>query len=265
MSDKPSFGKKFLLTAIRNNPVLFQCAGLCPVIAGTATLKDSLFIAAVLSIDLIISAFLASALMKRIPRYIRIAVYLVLGLAIVYPILWFIENRTLLEITLGIRIIIPLIAVNSLTAMHCETYSVKHHVGDSSITAVCAALGASGVIVICGILREIIGKGSIGGYSLEMDTTLETMSMPFGCLILLGFLAALLKSFQRAPSRYVSDNTDSPLQPEEIALDIEHEEPPESVDLVIADYEEIDSILSSTDEFLKSLTSSSDEWGGDPE
>ena len=265
MPDKPSFSKKFLLTAIRNNPVLFQCAGLCPVIAGTSTLKDSLFIAAVLSIDLVLSAIVASALLKKIPRYIRIAVYLVLGLAIVYPILWFIENRTLVEITLGIRIIIPIIAVNSLTAMHCETYSVKHPAGDSFITSLCATLGASGVIVICGILREIIGKGSIGGYSLDMNTTLETMSMPFGCLIVLGFLAALLKSFRRTPVRYNSDNTDNPLQPEEIALDIEHEEPPESVDLVIADYEEIDSILSSTDEFLKSLTSSSEEWGGDRE
>lgn len=265
MNENASFGKRMLNTAFKNNPVLFQCAGLCPVIAGTSTLKDSLFISAVLSIDLILSAIIASALLKKIPRYIRIAVYLVLGLAIIYPVLWFIENKTLVEITLGIRIIIPLIAVNSLTAMHCETYSVKHKTGDSLVSSVCTAIGASAVIIICGILREIIGKGSIAGYPLEIKTTLVTMSMPFGCLIVLGFMAAVLKALQRSPGRYESSGDDSPLHPEEIALDIEQEEAPESVDLVIADYEEIDSILSSTDVFLKSLTGPSGESGGDDE
>lgn len=263
MSDKTSFGKIFINSAVFNNPVLFKCAGLCPVIAGTVTLKDSVFVAFVLALDLIITSIAASSLLKKVPRYIRIAVYLVLGLAIIYPIIWFIENKTLVEITLGIRIIIPLIAVNSLTAMHCETYSVKHSLFNSLLTSVSVSLGASAVIILCGILREVIGKGSIGGYSLEMNTSLISMSMPFGCLVLLGFMAAILKTVQRILNKTDKNTEENPLRPEEIVLDIERDEVPETVDLVIADYDEIDSILSSTDEFLKSLTDSGNEWGGD--
>jgi electron transport complex protein RnfE len=259
---KPSFSRSFFVTAVKNNPVLFQCAGLCPAIAGTSSVKDSIFVAAVLSLDLVLTALIACTVLRKIPRYIRIAVYLVLGLAIIYPILWYIENRTLVEITLGIRIILPLISVNSLTAMHCETFSVKHKVGISFINAVCAAIGSSIVIVICGILREIIGKGSVAGYSLDINTTLKTMTMPFGCLILLGFLAAFLKTVQKSPAKTVNTGSDGPVHPEEIALDIEQDEAPETVELVFDDYEEIDLILSSTDEFLKSLTGSPDELGG---
>jgi electron transport complex protein RnfE len=249
--------------AITENPVLFQCVGLCSIIAGTSTLKDSLFIAVMIAADLIVTCTLASLFFKKIPRYVRIALYLVIGLAIIYPVLWYIETRTLIEVTLGMRIIIPLIAVNSVTAVHCETYSVKHSVGSALADALSAAFGTALVAVICGTIREIIGKGTVGGYTLDMKFTMSTMSMPFGCLVLLGFLAAIIKALisLNRRSRNVSSETEAPEQPEEIDLGIEQSEAPETVDMIIADYDDIDSILSSTDEFLRSLNGYED--GGD--
>lgn len=262
MDDNKRFSFK---EAITENPVLFQCVGLCSIIAGTSTLKDSLFIAVLIAADLIITCTLASALFKRMPRYVRIALYLVIGLAIIYPVLWYIENRTLIEVTLGMRIIIPLIAVNSVTAVHCETYSVKHSVGSAFADALSASFGTAIVAIICGIIREIIGKGSIGGYALDMKFTMSTMSMPFGCLVLLGFLAAIIKALVSVSGRSRSASTDSnaPEQPEEIDLGIEQTDAPEAVDMIIADYDDIDSILSSTDEFLRSLNGYNQ--GGDGE
>ena len=249
--------------AISENPVLFQCVGLCSIIAGTSTLKDSLFIAVMIAADLIVTCTLASLFFKKIPRYVRIALYLVIGLAIIYPVLWYIETRTLIEVTLGMRIIIPLIAVNSVTAVHCETYSVKHSVSSALADALSAAFGTALVAVICGTIREIIGKGTVGGYTLDMKFTMSTMSMPFGCLVLLGFLAAIIKALisLNRRSRNVSSETEAPEQPEEIDLGIEQSEAPETVDMIIADYDDIDSILSSTDEFLRSLNGYED--GGD--
>ena len=258
--------KRFSLReAIVDNPVLFQCVGLCSIIAGTSTLKDSLFIAVLLAADIIITCTIASLLFKKIPRYVRIAFYLVIGLAIIYPVLWYVENRTLIDVSLGMRIIIPLIAVNSITAVHCETYSVKNNVGSALSDALSAAFGTALIAVICGIIREIIGKGTIGGYALDLKFTMNTMSMPFGCLVLLGFLAAIIKaliSLGRRGRSTVSD-ADAPEQPEEIDLGLEQSEIPEAVDMIIADYDDIDSILSSTDEFLRSLNGYSD--GGDGE
>ena len=254
--------------ALLNNPVLFQCVGLCSVIAGTATLKDSLFIAVLLAADLIITCVIASALLKKIPRYVRIAIYLMIGIAVIYPVLHYIEEKTLIEITLGMRIIIPLIAVNSVTAVHCETFAVKNSVKSAFLDALAAAVGTGAVAVICGIIREVIGKGTVGGYELNMKFTMSTMSMPFGCLVLLGFLAAFIKAGVRFSQRNPGSRSeeDGPDRPEEISLDIGSDDEPEAVEMIIADYDDIDNILSSTDEFLKSLTGyPGDVNGGDGE
>lgn len=85
--------------------------------------------------------------------------------------------------------------------------------------------------------------------------------MPFGCLILLGFFASFLKLIFRTPSHRKPDTAHAEKQPLETDIGVETEEIPEQVELNIADYDDIDRILSSTDEFLKSLTGG----GGDSE
>ncbi len=258
MSDK---NKSFLTGSVLNNPVLFQCVGICTAVAGTSALKDAFFISVVLAADLIVCCFIASAFLKKVPRYIRIAVYLVIGLAgICCPVLWFIENRTFIELSLGMKIILPLTAVNSVTAVHCETYAVKHDVRSAVNDALSAALGTSAVLIICGIIREIIGSGSIAGTKLS-SFRISGFAMPFGCLILLGFFASFLKLIFRTPSRRKPDTAHAERQPLETDIGVETEEIPEQVELNIADYDDIDRILSSTDEFLKSLTGG----GGDSE
>lgn len=258
--------KPFLKGAVFENPVLFQCAGLCPAIAATSTLKNALIISAALICDMLLTSFIASSILKKVPRYIRVAFYLIIGLALICPALWLLENKTQLELDLGMKIFIPLIAVNSLTAVQCETYSVKHSVGSAVLNAFASGIGACVVIILCGIVREIVGKGTIGGYQLDMAFTLSGMAMPFGCLVFLGFLSAALKAAVGSAHSSKMREKPAPAQPTEISLDIREQildEPePEKVDLVLADYDDIDDILSSTDEFLKSLTGYD---GGDEE
>lgn len=261
MNNDFTFGKAFKNGALINNPVLIQCAGLCPVIAATSTLKNALIISLMLMTNLFVTSLIASAALKKVPRYVRVVIYLIIGIAIIAPILWFIENKTFIELDLGLRICIPIIAVNSLTAVHCETYAVKHTVKESVLTGISSGLGAAFVMLICGAIREIMGRGTLGGYDLGINLKLDAFTMPFGCLLILGVLAAAYKfvlNLLYTPSQRRKSTADE--NPEEIDLDIVKEDMPEAVDLVIADYDEIDYMFTSTDEFLKSLTSND---GGD--
>ena len=179
MNNEKSFAGIFFGGALKSNPVLIHCVALCPVIIASSNLGDSFFIALALTADLLISSFIASAMLKKVPRFIRVAIYLLIGLAIICPVLWIIENKTLINLPLGMRVFLPLIAVNSATALHCETYAVKNPLSSSIKAALASALGISLVLVICGALREIIGKGSLLGNEFHFAFTLPGMSMPF--------------------------------------------------------------------------------------
>lgn len=192
-----TFKNIFIKGAVIFNPVLVQFAGLCPVVAASATLKSAVILSAVMFVDLTVVCVIASALLKKIPRWVRMPIYLLLGLAIICPLLYYIENATLTDLSLSMKIYIPLIAVNSITAVHCEQFAVKNSVKAAFYDAATVGLGAAAVFIVCGAVREILGSGSIAGIPVHIPVTFRGAALPFGCLILLGFLSALLRAFTR--------------------------------------------------------------------
>ena len=208
---KLKFKDIFSAGAIYYNPVLIQCVALCSVIIATTTLLNAVITSIILILQLLVTCFLASAVMKRIPRYLRVAVYLIIGLAISCPALWLLEKSAYYEPESAIKILIPLIAVNSLTAVHCETFSVKNKVSAAIYDAFASGVGTAGVMLLAGAVREILGKGTIWGYELGMPAIFSGISMPFGCLIILGFLAAALKA---VAGDKITEETKKPLPKE---------------------------------------------------
>lgn len=177
------------------NPVLMQCAGLCPVVAAATNLKSAAMLAAALCVTTIVTCTAASAFMKNLKRWFRVPLYLIIGLIIICPVLWFAETRTLSNLSLSMKIYLPLMAVNSVTAVHCEQFSVKNSVKLAFYDALAVSVGSSAVLIICGILRELFGSSSFAGVHVNLPVTFRGALMPFGCLIILGFLAAGLKYF----------------------------------------------------------------------
>lgn len=195
MSNNISFKDVFIKGAVIYNPVLIQLVGLCPVVAASTTLARAAMLSVVLCAELIVTCTIASALFKKVPRWVRVLLYLIIGTAIICPLLWYIEAFSLINLSLGMKIYIPLIAVNSMTAVHCEQFSVKNSVKLSLYDAAAAGIGASIIIIIVGAVRELLGTSAIGGMPVNLPITFRGMALPFGCLILLGFMAAGLKAF----------------------------------------------------------------------
>ena len=195
MNNNVSFKDMLIKGAVIFNPVLIQLVGLCPVVAASTTLSTSVVLSAALCLDLILTCVIASALFKKIPRWIRVALYLIIGLALVCPILWYIETFTLVNLGLGLKIYLPLLAINSVTAVHCEQFAVKNDVKLAFYDACAVGIGGSAVCILVGTVREIFGLGSLAGVKLDLPVTFRGMALPFGCLVLLGFFAAGLKAF----------------------------------------------------------------------
>ena len=195
MNKSPSFKDIFLKNAVIFNPVLIQLAGLCPVVAASTNLKSAVMLSAVALAELIAVSVIASALLKKLPRWVRVPLYFVIGLVLICPALWYVETQTLTVLSMSMKIFIPLIAINSVVAVHCEQFAVKNDVKTAFFSSVAAGIGASVVFIVAGALREIIGLSSLGGIELNLPVAFRGMTLPFGCLILLGFMSAALKTF----------------------------------------------------------------------
>lgn len=190
-----TFRDMFVKGALIFNPVLVQLVGLCPVVAASTSLSSSAMLSLALCAELIVTCVIASALFKKIPRWVRVTLYLLIGLCLICPVLWYVETYTLINLSLGMKIYIPLIAINSVTAVHCEQFAVKNNVKLAFYDAAAVSIGGSIICIAVGAIREIFGSGTLAGVAIDLPIIFKGMTMPFGCLILLGFLAAGLKAF----------------------------------------------------------------------
>ncbi len=193
MSNKSSTLKTIRNSAIIKNPLLFEAIGLCPVVAIAHSLRLAVFLAVVTAVELIVCEVLASKFLKNVRRYWRVALYTVFGVAIIFPTMY-LTNRLFPDLSANFGVYLPLMAVNSLIALHCERVAVKNDVKTSFIDAASASLSYGAVAILTGLLRELFGNGTILGYTLNLPMKLPAFLMPFGGLLLMGFLAAGLKS-----------------------------------------------------------------------
>ncbi len=175
------------------NPVLVQAVGLCPVVAMATSVSSAAILAAVSAVIITVSEFIASLFLKAVPRWIRIGIYIILGAAIVSPLMIFIEriNNPLFS-SLGIYL--PIMAVNSLNVLRCERFAVKISPIKALVDGLTASVGYSAVMLVCGFIRELLGDGSLFGFEIFKGRTMSGLLLPFGGFLILGFAGAALRA-----------------------------------------------------------------------
>lgn len=189
---KASLKRMIRLGGFLRNPVLVQVIGICPVAAAATSLTNALALSAVFSLSLILCEVTASLLLKKLPRWVRMGIYSIIGAAVVVPVMYFFEKYSLSVFsTLGIYL--PLMVMNSLNCVHCEKYAVKHSVKLSFFDAVASLVGYCSILLAVGLIREVLGSGTILGVDLGFDG-IRGLLMPFGGLFVIGLLSAAHKA-----------------------------------------------------------------------
>lgn len=180
-------------SALVKNPVLFEAIGIAPVAAMAVSLKSAIMLAAVSGVELLFIELFACLALKRLKSYFRVPIYAVLGIGVNIPLFLFFEHFTPNE-TNSAGIFLPLLAVNSLVALHCERFAVKNSLKNTLIDALSAAVGYAAVVLTVGAVREILGSGTLYSAPLYLPVQLSGFLLPFGGLLLLGFFAAAIKA-----------------------------------------------------------------------
>lgn len=201
---KLRFSKVMFNGAFIYNPILTQAIGICTVVAVGVTLKLSLAFSLILSVLLIISEILASLILKKLSRWLRIAAYMLISVALLLPVMLY-ADKNMSELSASLGIYLPLLSVNSIIVIRCEVFAVKNSVRNSFFDAVAASTGFTVTALITGIIRELLASGTVLGKSVSRLPTLSGMALPFGGLLVIGFIAAfqkwlIQKRFPRYPT-----------------------------------------------------------------
>ena len=201
-------------SALIQNPVLFEAIGIAPIAAIAVSLKTAIILAVASCLELVIIELFTCLALKKVKSYFRMPVYAALGMLINLPVFMFFAKFTPNE-TLNVGIFLPLLAVNSLIALHCERFAVKNKMKDTFVDAISAAAGYAFVLLLVGTAREILGSGTIYSIDLHLPVQLSGLLMPFGGLLLVGFLAAAVKGL--IAKRYPEEDPEKAFSLQEIS------------------------------------------------
>ena len=156
------FKKQFKEGLLTKNPVLVQLLGMCSALAISTSLFNGLGMGIAVTIILICSNVLISALRKVIPSQIRIAAYIVIiaGFVTIVDLLLQAYIPALSE---SLGVFIPLIVVNCIILGRAEAFASRNGVLASAVDGLCQGIGYTVALVIVCVIRELLGSGTFGG------------------------------------------------------------------------------------------------------
>ena len=203
------FKKQFKEGLLTKNPVLVQLLGMCSTLAITTSLFNGLGMGAAVTIILICSNVLISALRKVIPNQIRIAAYIVIiaGFVTVVDLLL---QAFLPDLAESLGVFIPLIVVNCVILGRAEAFASKNGVLASAVDGLCQGIGYTVALVVVCVIRELLGSGTFGGGLLNGGAGFQIlpenvvalgMILPVGGFLTLGFVIAGVQYFMNKPKK----------------------------------------------------------------
>ena len=152
----------------KENPVFVMLLGLCPVLAVTNTAMNALAMGLATMFVLVCSGTLVSLLRNVIPKQVRIASYIMIIATFVTMADYAIQAISL-DLYKALGAFIQLIVVNCIILGRAEAYASKNPVWKSVVNALGMGLGFTFALLCLGVVREVLGSGSLFGVSLFGD------------------------------------------------------------------------------------------------
>ena len=183
---------------LKENPVLVLLLGMCPTLATTTSAINGLSMGLATMSVLICTNFVISCIKSITPDKVRIPVFIVVIAAFVTILQMLMAAYAPDSINKALGIYIPLIVVNCLILGRAESFAAKNNPVASLADGVGMGLGFTLGLTVLGIIREILGAGSIFGFVLLPEVTnVLLFVLPPGAFISLGYLIAVVNKIKK--------------------------------------------------------------------
>lgn len=188
---------------IRENPIFRLVLGMCPTLAVTTAAINGLGMGVAVIFVLSLSNLAISFLKDYIPEKVRIPAYVVVIASFVTIVDMLMHAFTpALYDALGLYI--PLIVVNCIILARAESFASKNKPFHSFMDGIGMGIGFTLALTLLGMIRELLGLGSIFGIKLLGEGSILSLSLftsfkpaiimilPPGAFFTLGLVLALI-------------------------------------------------------------------------
>lgn len=192
----------FLVGIWRENPVFVMLLGMCPVLAVTNSVINSLAMGLATTFVLLGSTTLVSLLRHFIPKEVRIATYIII-IATFVTVVDYVIQAISLDLYNALGAFIQLIVVNCIILGRAESYASKNGIVKSFVNSLGMGLGFCIALLCLGSVRELLGAGSLLGYPVfgEGFEPWIIMILPPGGFFVLGCWLLLFSWLKQSSER----------------------------------------------------------------
>ena len=191
---------------LNENPTLRLVLGICPTLASTTSATNAVGMGAAATFVLVGSNVVLSLLRNIIPDKIRIPAFVVVICTFV-TLVEMIVKAFVPALYASLGIFIPLIVVNCIILARAEAFASKNGPLLSAADGLGMGAGFTLAITVIGMVREILGSGSIFGISIfgaGFEPMLLALMAPGG-FIVFGLVLGIANYFTEKAAKKKSD------------------------------------------------------------
>ena len=175
---------------LKENPTFVLILGMCPTLGVTSSAINGMGMGVATMAVLIMSNIVISLIKSLIPDKVRIPAFIVV-IASFVTIIEMLMQAYLPSWYASLGVFIPLIVVNCIILGRAEAFASKNGVFDSALDGIGIGLGFTLSLTVIGAVREILGAGSVFGYTFADGVMPLLFILAPGGFLVLGYLMVL--------------------------------------------------------------------------
>ncbi len=180
---------------IKENPCIILMLGMCPTLAVTTSAINGLGMGLSTLAVLVFSNIIISMMRNIIPDQVRLPAYIVI-VATLVTIVDLSLQAYVPSLYTALGIYIPLIVVNCIILGRAEAYANKVPPALAAFDGIGMGLGFTLALTAIGIVRELLGAGSVFGFALlpESFEPIAIFVKAPGAFLVMAILVAVLNA-----------------------------------------------------------------------
>lgn len=179
---------------VKDNPTFVLVLGMCPTLATTTSAMNGLEMGLATLFVLVLSNIFISLIAPIVPDKVHIPVYIVV-IATFVTALQLLMQAFVPDVYATLGLFIPLIVVNCIVLGRAEAYASKNTVLDSALDGIGIGIGFTLSLTVIGVVREILGSGSVFGWKFIAGDGILAFVMAPGAFMVLGYLMVLFNKY----------------------------------------------------------------------
>ncbi|MWJ28342.1 NADH:ubiquinone reductase (Na(+)-transporting) subunit D [Halomonas sp. ZH2S] len=185
----------------QNNPIALQILGICSALAVTTSMSVSLVMALAVIFVTAFANLFVSLIRSHIPSSIRIIVQMTIIASLVIVVDQVLKAYAY-EMSKQLSVFVGLIITNCIVMGRAEGFAMSNTPGMSFLDGIGNGIGYGLILMIVGFFRELLGSGSVFGFTILAPIQDGGWYVPNGLMLLppsaffiIGLTIWVLRSF----------------------------------------------------------------------